>query len=308
MKKFNFAITDNTSYTGKDAYDFYSKALLEGGSKSLFRLIPGVKSIIKLPRYDAGNIIQAEGCSWSATGEGTLSQKSLAVCAKSIQLEFCTTTFETNFLSEIMRQGSNTGEVSPAAFTDYMVSEVGKKVQNDLEVAVWQGNAGGTAYPYTICDGLQLLMGSTAYGTVVTVAGASGGLTAGNIIAEMAKAYAAIPNTVVNSPDLRFFMPTSAVKLYFQALASASAESYYAGAKDANFLGIPIVTASGMGNNKMVVAETTNLVLLTDLLSDEETLNILPQFNVTGVNSLRIAGNFKFGVNFLVAEDIVFYS
>ena len=308
MKKFNFAIVDNTSYTGKDVYEFYSKALLEGGSKSLFRLVPGVKSTIKMPRYDAGNIIQDAGCSWAPSGEGTLSQKTLSVCAKSIQLELCATTFETNFLSEIMRPGSNNGEVSPAAFTDYMISEVGRKVQNDLEIAVWQGDAGSTAYPVSICDGLQKLMGSTANGTVVTVAGASGGLTAGNIIAEMAKVYAAIPNTVVNSPNLRLFLPTSALKLYFQALATASAESYFAGAKDPNFLGIPIVEASGMSNNKMVAAETTNLVLLTDLLSDEETLNVIPQAAITGTNTVRIAGNFKFGVDFLVAEDIVYYS
>jgi len=107
-----------------------------------------------VPRYDVGSIIKDASCAWSSTGEGTLSQKQLEACSKDIQLELCSTTFENNFLSEYLRAGSNTGEAAPAQFVDYMIGEVGKKVQNDLEIAVWQGDVTGSTYPQNICDGV----------------------------------------------------------------------------------------------------------------------------------------------------------
>ena len=146
-RNYKFAITDNTTYVGRDAVDFFSKALLAGGTKDTFRVIPGVKSKIKLPQYDAGSLIKDAGCSWSPAGEGTLSQKSFEVCDKEFQLELCVTTFEANFLGEYLRPGSNTGEVAPELFTNYMLEQVKKKIQNDLELAIWDGNATGSTYP-----------------------------------------------------------------------------------------------------------------------------------------------------------------
>lgn len=304
MKKFKFAITDNTVYTGQDALDFYSKALLEGASKSTFRVIPGVKSLIKLPRYDAGNLIKDAGCAWSPTGEGTLSQKSMSICAKDLQLELCTDTFEGNFLGSFLREGHNTGEVAPSMFIDYMLAEVGKKVQNDLELAVWQGDSDSLNYPENICDGLLLKMDADA--DVIAITGASA-VTLSNVIAEITKVYNAIPQTVIKNPNLKIYVSDFVYKLYQQAIATASSEAFYVGAKEPNFLGIPLHWSPGMPNERMVAAVSDNLVLLTDLLSDEEELNIIPQSNVTGTRTVRIAGGFKFGVDYLISEEVVVY-
>lgn len=305
MKKFKFAIVDNTTYTGKDALEFYSKALLEGASKATFRVIPGVKSLIKMPRYDAGNVIKDAGCTWSPSGEGTLSQKSMSVCAKDIQLELCTTTFENNFLGELLRPGHNTGEVAPSDFIDYMLLQVGKKVQNDLEIAVWQGDEDSETYPQNICDGLLLKMAADAG---VLDATPAADINLGNVIAEITKVYNLIPKTIINNPDLKIYVSDYIYKLYQQAIATASAEAYYVGAKEPNYLGIPLHWSPGMPDATMVAAVSTNIVLLTDLLSDEEQLNIIPQAGVTGTRTVRIAGGFKFGVDYLISEEVVLYS
>lgn len=306
MKRFNFSITDNTTYNGKDLIDFYSKALLEGTSKSTFKVIPGVKSKIQVPRYDAGEIIKDASCAWSSTGEGTLSQKQMEACSKDVQLEICTTTFENNFLSELLRQGSNTGEVAPQQFVDYMINQVSLQIQNDLEIAVWQGDATGSTYPNNICDGiLKLADADTGVTSVTTTATA---LTLSNIIAEMTKVYDAIPQTIINDENLMIYVSTNIYKLYQQAIAAASNEAYYVGAKEPNFLGIPVHWSPGLPSERMVAASSQNLVLLTDLLSDEESLSVIPQFDKSGVRSTRIAGNFKFGVDFLVSEELVTYN
>lgn len=305
MKKFKFAITDNTTYAGQDAIDFYSKALLEGASKSTFRVIPGVKSKIKLPRYDAGNIIQEAGCAWSPSGEGVLDQKSFEVCSKDIQLELCTTTFENNFLGELLRPGHNNGEVAPTEFIDYMLGEVGKKVQNDLEIAVWQGDTDSLNYPQNTCDGLLKKFGDDV--AVLTVTEAAN-IDLSNVIAEVTKVYEAIPTTIVNNPNLRIYVSDYIYRLYQQAIAAASNEAYYVGSKEPNYLGINLVWAPGMPAGSMVAAVTDNILLFTDLLSDEEELNVIPQSAVSGTRTVRIAGGFKFGVDYLISEEIVWYN
>lgn len=302
-KNFRFAITDNTTYAGKDAVDFFSTALLAGGTKDLFRVVPGVKSKIKLPQYDAGSLIKDAGCSWSPAGEGTLSQKSFEVCDKEFQLELCVTTFEANFLGEYLRPGSNTGEVAPELFTNYMLSEVKKKIQNDLELAIWQGNATGATYPQNICDGLLREM--TGDTTVIDVTATTINLS--NVIAQITRVYEAIPQTILTNPDLVIFVPTSIYRFYQQAIAAASNEAYYVGAKEPNFLGIPLVWSPGLPNNCMVAGVKSNFILLTDLLDDYETVQIVPQWNVAAVDTLRIAGRFKFGVSYLIGSEVVLY-
>lgn len=303
-KKFKFAITDNTIYEGRDAVDFFSEALLDGVSSKTFRVIPGVKSKIKLPQYQVGELIKEAGCSWAPTGEGSLSQKSFECCPLQLQMELCTTTFENNFLGEYLRPGSNTGEVAPELFISYMLNQVKKQVQNDLELAVWKGDSTSPSYPTNICDGLELQL--AADGDVIVATGTT--VTLSNVIAEITSVYDAIPQTVLNSPDLVIYVGTAIYKLYQQAIAAASSEAYYVGAKEPNFLGIPIVWAPGMSNNTMVAGVKSNFILLTDLLSDEETVTVVPQWNVSAVSTVRIAGNFKWGVSYLVGSEIVFYS
>jgi len=305
MNTQKFTITDNTTYTGKDALDFYSTALLEGVSTSSFRLVSGVETKIKLPLYDAGNVIQDAGCSWSPSGEGTLDQKSFEVCAKNIQLELCTTTFENNFLGELLKPGSNTGEVSPAVFTDYMLNEVALKVSNDLEVATWKGDSATSSYPMSICDGILKIAAADVNVVDATPAGT---ITLANVIAEITKVYNLIPNTIINKDDVKIYVSDYIARLYVQAIAAASNEAYYVGKKELNFLGIELFAAPGMADGSMVAGSSSNFVFLTDLQSDEEGINVIPQYPISGVRSVRIVGAFKFGVGYLVSEEVVLYA
>lgn len=303
-KNFKFALVDSTSYCGKNALEFYSKALLEGGSRDTFRVVPGVKGTVKLPRYDAGNIIKDAGCSWSSTGEGTLSQKEMSVCAKDIQLELCATTFEGNFLGELLRPGHNTGEVTPQVFLDYLLEQVVRKIQNDLEIAVWQGDVDSGSYPTSICDGLlKQMLADTNIIDVLTPTT----IIASTVIAEMKKMYALVPKEIINAPELRFYVSDNVFRSYQQAIANQSSEAYYVGEKEPDFLGIPLVWSPGLPPSTMVAAKYDNIVILTDLLSDEEELNVIPQGPITGVRTIRVAGGFKFGVSYLVSEEIVLY-
>lgn len=309
MKKndFKLAFTDNTTFTGIDAEGFYAKALLTGKSKEAFRLIPNVKSKIKLGELAIGNILGDADCSFSsAGGEGVLNQKAFEVNAIKINLEYCQRTFEINYLSQLLRPGSNNDEILPATVESFLLDQVALKVSADTEQLVWKGNTTGTAsYPLSLYDGLekQLLADAAVIDVVSTT------LSKANIIAQLGLVYDAIPETIIGAEDLRIFLSPSALRFYREALAEASSEAnFMQNYTELHFLDVKLSVAPGISTNKMVAARTSNILLLTDLMSDFEDIQILPQKSVTGVPVVRMIGEFKFGVGYIFGSEIVFYN
>lgn len=304
MKNFNFSLTDNTTYTGKDAEGFYSLALLSAPTVKNVTIVPNVKSSIKLAKFDLGNIVQSDSTTWNATGEGTLVQSTFTVCPKKVNLEFARSTFEQNYLNEYMKAG--TGEqVMPDNFQSYITNKVAEKVSADLEKAYWGGNV-NASYPYNICNGVELAL--TGSGVVNVTAAASSAITVSTIIAEISKVYSAITSAILSRGEVKIFMATNMVKLFKQAIADASAELYYTKDAPLNFLGIDIVEAPGMTSFKMVAAEPNNLLWLTDLISDAEDVSILPMRNTLGTPTVRFVADFKFGTGILYLPEVVYYS
>lgn len=307
MKKNDFKLqfTDNTTFTGIDAEGFYAKALLTGKSKEAFKLIPNVKSKIKLGELSIGNILGDADCSFSSAGEGVLSQKAFEVNAIKINLEYCQRTFEINYLSQLLRPGSNNDEIIPASVESFLLDQVALKISADTEQLVWKGNTATASYPLSLYDGLEKQL--LADGTVIDVVSTT--LSKANIIAQLGLVYDAIPETILGAEDLRIFLSPSAFRFYREALATASAEANFMQAyTELHFLDVKLSVAPGISTNKMVAARTSNLLLLTDLMSDFEDIQILPQKSVTGVPVVRMVGEFKFGVGYIFGSEIVFYN
>jgi len=303
MKNFKLSFTDNTTYAGADLEGFYANALLKGVSKESFKLIPNVKSKAKIAQLNLGDILQDADCSFNGTGEGTLAQKEILAHDVKINLEYCSRTFETNYLSELMRAGSNSDQVMPESVEAFLLDEVSKKVSNDLEKVVWQGS--GATPNFTSETGLEAKL--AADGDVIDVSATT--LTKGNIITEISKVYDAIPAELRDKEDLAIYMGTNAASFYRQALADASAETYYMQKHDElEFLGVKIIVAGGMSANKMVAAQQNNLLLITDLMSDFGEVLVLPQRSVTGAPVVRMVGDFKFGVDYVYGSEIVLYA
>lgn len=305
MKNFKLSFTDNTTFYGKDLEGFYANALLKGVSKESFKLIPDIKSTAKIGQLNLGNILQDADCTFTSTGEGTLSQKTVTAHDVKINLEYCSRTFERNYLSEMMRAGSNSDQVMPDSVEQFLLAEVAKKISNDLEYVTWQGSGATVAANFVSEIGLQAKL--AADGDVIDVTGTT--LSKANIIAELNKLYDAIPAVVKEKEDLAIYLNKKTAGFYRQALADASAETYYLQKhSELEFLGIKIIEATGMGDNKMVAASQSNLLLLTDLMSDFGEVLVLPQRSVTGVPVVRMVGDFKFGVDYVYGAEIVYYA
>lgn len=297
------AFTDNTTFYGADAQGFYSKALLTGDTKSMIKVFPNVKSKLKVARLDQKDLLQAEGCSYNDQGTTTLSQKTLEVCDLKVNYTICTSTFEADYLSLQLKAGSNNDEVMPASIEEYILDQTAKNISKDLERLLWMGDTGASVPD--LCDGFTTLFDTDL--NIETVSGTT--LSATNIIAEIGKVYDKIPSAIVNDPKVTIFLSPAAMKFYKQALAAlgTSFATYNAGDLNLSYIGVPLVVAPGLSTNLMVAASTDNLWFGTDLMSDFDEVSILLMRNVTGDRTARFICSFKFGVNYGVSEEIVYY-
>jgi len=303
FSNFKLSFTDNTSYAGKDLTGFYAEALLKGVSKESFRLIPDIKSKAKIAKLNLGSILQDADCSFSGSGEGTLDQKAVEAFDAKINLEYCLRTWERNYLSELLRPGSNTNELMPATVEEFLMNQISLQVAAELEKVVWTGTASSPLF--TQESGLIAKL--VADSDVIDVVGTT--FSASNIVAELGKLYTAIPAEIRGTEDLVIYIGTAAASLYRQALANASAETYYMqNHTELSYLDVKIIVAPGMPANKAVAGQRNNFLLLTDLMSDFNEALILPQRNVTGSPVVRFVADFKFGVDYVYGKEIVLYA
>ena len=299
------ALTDNTTFYGKDAEGFFKKVLTTGVAKNELSLIPNVKSKIKLAYSDLGNILQADDCSFSATGEGTLNQKTMEVCDLKVNLEYCATTFEANYLSLQLRAGSNSEEVMPASYAEFVVDYVAEKVSSDLEKVMFQGNTATASYPYSLCDGLNKLLLADA--DVIDVS-ATASLTSANVVTELNRVLDQVPAEVRQEANFKIFVSQQIAFAYKQAQAVTQGGLFLVGDKELNYLGYRLIPTSGLSAKQMIAFNSEKVYFLTDLTSDWDEIIMIPQRNISGARTERFATSLKFGVNYLYGNEIVFYS
>tara|TARA_R110001632_G_scaffold162493_2_gene280881 strand:+ start:4560 stop:5480 length:921 start_codon:yes stop_codon:yes gene_type:complete len=300
-----FDISDSSTTNPVDSADIYAQALIKGGSKETFTPLLDVKDKARIRKAGLGDVLQADGCTFNDQGAGTLSEKLVSATPIKVNFEICQSTLETSFVSHSMASGANKADFLPADFRNYLTDELSKKMSADFEQLVWQGDATGSTYPVPLADGL--LIQFAADGDVIDVSATTVDST--NVIAELNRVYDAIPQAILFSPDLKMYVSTNIMQAYRQAVAAASSEAYYDLKIAAPmFLGIPMVLAQGLPANRMVAAESTNLFLISDLMSDFEDIRILPQLDVTGDDVVRIVGRLQFAVSYAYGNEIVMYA
>jgi len=300
------ALVDNTTFYGKDAEGFFKKVLTTGVAKSELTLIPNVKSKIKLAYSDLGNILQSDDCTFSATGEGTLNQKTLEVCDLKVNLEYCATTFEANYLSLQLRAGSNSEEVMPNSYAEFVVDYVAEKVASDLEITLFKGDTGTSSYPLNLCDGLvKKLLADAA---VIDVSATASTITSTNVVGELNRLLEAVPAEVRNQPNFKIFVSQAIAFSYKQAQAATTGGLFLVGDKELNYLGYRLIPTSGLNNKQMIAFNSDKVFFLTDLTSDWDEVLLIPQRNISGARTERFVTSLKFGVDYLYGNEIVLYS
>jgi hypothetical protein len=196
---------------------------------------------------------------------------------------------------------------------DYFIGYNAAKVSEWIESKIWTG-ATASAGEF---NGFQTILAADT--TVIDVTAVTGGITSANVITEMGRVLDAAPNAVYGKDDLYLYVPTNVFKAYVRALGGFGASglgangvdnkgtTWFAG-QDLFFDGVRLFHAPGMGSNKMVLAQKSNLYFGCGLLNDTNEVKVLDMGDLDGSKNVRFVMRFTAGVQVGFGADVVLYA
>jgi hypothetical protein len=333
-KNQNFALPtiDNSTYSGEFAGQFIAASLLSAKTldNKYIEIHPNVKYKEVIQKLDVSGIVQNASCDFVTSGSVALSERILEPKELQVNLQLCKQEFVDSW--NALQLGFSAFDTIPASFNDYLISYVGGKVAEATEQNIWAGVSGSNGQfagfqsllSASVAAGTTLSAGAITVSTGVipafsgsaTVVGGipiSGSITATNIIEKLNLIVNSIPDAVYGKEDLLLYVGTGVAKAYQTALGGGAvgANGYNnqlsVGEKPYNFNGIDIVMCPGMSANKVVAAQKSNMFFGTGLLSDYNEVKVLDMSNIDGSQNYRVIMRFTSGVQFGIAQDIVYY-
>jgi len=303
--------TITSTYGGTSAGKFIMPALLSGVTldNNAVDIIPNIKFKQKVGKFNLGGIIKDASCAFDATGTITQGEVILAPKELEVNLEVCNPDYHATW--ESVEQGYSTFDVLPITIQELIISGVSANVAQAIEKSLWTGTdvAGQFAGFVTL---------AAADATVIDVA--AGTVTAANVITEMDKVIAACPSTVYGNDDLTLYISKNVFKAYVSALGGFGAAGlgaagsdnkgtqWYQNGQALTFGAVKVFVASGLGDNQMMLAESTNLFFGTSMMSDFNKVQLVDMEEKTGDDTVRIIMKFTGAAAIGYGAEVVLYN
>ena len=302
-----------TTYAGEFSKKYISAALLSASTieNGGIEVMPNVKYKSVIQRLATDAIVKNATCAFDATSTVTLTERVITPEEFQVNLELCKKDFNATWQS--IEMGMSAFETLPKSFADYLIAHVAAKVAEKTEQNIWKGvtaNAGEF-------DGFLTLAAADA--AVIDVAGAAGGVTAANVIAELGKVVDAIPASLYGKEDLYLYVSQSIARDYVRSLGGFGASGLGANGTNAqgtqwfnngslSFDGVKIFVCNGMTNDYMMAAQKSNLYFGTGLLSDQNEVRLIDMADNDGSQNVRVVMRFTAAVQYGVGAEIVLYT
>lgn len=291
------------NFAGEKASGYLYPAILAANTigSGIVTTHENVKYKLNVRNLATTGFLANASCDFVSTGEVALSDVVLEPKELQVNIELCKANFRTQYESLEMR-GAITGQEIPASFQEFFIQKNLELIAKDFEVAVWQGTTDGGSF-----EGLEAKLAANA--TVIDVNNSGTPLSAANIIAELGKVVAAIPNEVYVADDFKIIIPISAAKFYIAAQAALGyLDKFHVGKTELNFQGIDLVVANGLSNNKMVAARTSDLHFGTNVLTDLAEVRVIDMAETDGSDNVRFVARMTGGTQITNGANIVYYS
>ena len=308
----NFSNPANPTYAGDLALPFIAPAVKSGETlaNNYVRTIDGItnKAVIQSTSV-ASDVIQAANCDFQDGNSVTLSERVLTLSVLKVNEELCRGTLLPSWVSQ--RGARATTDWGSNEIRNFVIEQVAAKTAEGVENLIWRGGSvGGAGFLSNSAtfDAAGFAASSLANATVTTIASPS----ATTVIAEFGKVYqkaAADKSAILSKPDVKFFVSNKTAALYRQALATAGAYDGTAGLQGQgynnqvtnqsfatlNFLGIQIAECPGMFDDAIVLAQSENLVVGSNLMTDFSSVQYIPVYQYDGSDNVRVVMQFGLG-------------
>jgi hypothetical protein len=303
-----------STYSGEFAGKYISAALLSGSTiaNGGIEVLPNVKYKQVIQKIATDGIVKNATCDFDATSTITLTERIITPEEFQVNLQLCKKDFHNTF--EAISMGYSAFDSLPPSFADFLIAHVASKVAEKTEQNIWKGvtaNAGEFAGFVTL---------ATADATVLDVASpASGGITAGNVIAELGKVVDTIPAALYGKEDLYLYVSQSVARAYVRALGGFGASGLGANGTNSmgtqwwnngslSFDGIKIFVAQGMADDYVMAAQKSNLFFGTGLLSDQNEVQLIDMSPIDGSQNVRVVMRFTASVQYGIGSEVVLYT
>ena len=302
-----------TSYSGEGGKEYIAAALLSGSTieNGLITVKPNVKHKEVLKKVSTDAILKDASCDFTATSTLTLTERIIEPKELQVNLQLCKKDFRGDY--EAIDMGMSAHDSLPPSFADFLIGHVSAKVAQRIEQNIWAGDA-STSGDF---DGISTLIAADAnLPSGQEVAGTT--VDSSNVIAQLGSIVDAVPSSLYGSEDLYVYVSQNIARAYVRALGGFGASGLGAAGTNAmgtqwfnngslTFDGVKIAVANGLGDNKAIAAEKSNIFFGTGLLNDTNLVKVLDMADLDGSDNVRVIMRMTGGVQYAIAEDIVTY-
>ena len=299
-----------SSYAGEFAGKYLGAALLSASTldAGAVSILPNVKFKAAMKVGAFADIVRSADCDFdSTTSTLTLTEKVLTPTELQVNLQICKKELHSDW--EAAQMGFSAFDSLPPLFSDYVISRVAAEVAQATENSIWSGAAGEGTF-----DGFSALLAADA--TVVDVTGTT--VDSSNVIEELGKIVDAANAAVLGKEDLTLYVSNNIARAYIRALGGFATNigangvdnkgtTWYNGGA-LTFEGINIFVAQGLGDNKAVLAQKSNLFFGTGLLNDRNEVKVIDMSDIDGSQNVRVVMRYTAGVQTGIGSDIVYYA
>ena len=304
------------SYTTKENPEWFTRAmfggrLVQGG---YVRALTGVKGDELLNMIDLENkVLQLDGrdCAWTPNQVIKLSEKKAKVKTYKINLEQCIDELESKRTLYQLSPGAK-NESLPAELEAATLQLVAFGLSGEIEEMIIGGDESTDPNHF---DGMvKALLNSTE---AIKIAGTA--LTENNILDAIKAVYNALPEDVLQKEDegsVCIFGSYNSRRLLRAALSEKSNQvvdpAWTIDDSDKknlkiSFMGIEFVPVKGIDNSTLIGIDSSNALLLTDLMSDLEEIE-LGNFPKPNENKVFIKGRLRLGFVVPFEDEAVVWS
>lgn len=274
----SFDVSALAAYTNEHAMDLIIKSVAGGRLANYANIQDGVKGPTTINILSSDVVFQADGCSRSADGTTTLSQRTITPGAVAVHEDLCMSDLAAKYTATMLRQGL-TNEKEEIPFEELYFAEKVQKVQKAIEVADWQGDTASGTANLARYDGLNKIIAaaSAVNGNPTSITQATG-ITSSNVIGIFTGMAELMPEDIMDADDLKLYCGMDSFLKYQKAIADGNYFHYVVeGGYTAELplIGFPNVTVcatpglSGLTAGNCFLMRASNIYIGVDLPNEE---------------------------------------
>ena len=237
-----FDVSALSAYVNEHAMGLIVQSVAGGQLSKYANLQAGIKGPTTINTLDTNVVLQDAGCSRSADGTTTLSQRTITPNALAVFEDLCTASLEATYLSTELKKGV-TEQLESIPFEQTYIDLKVAKIQKQIEVKDWTGVAGAGSYAGLAAQASAVVeINPASAGAIVAAASGNG------IIAAFTKMAQNMDEDIADADDIKLFCGMDMFLMYQAAIADGNYFHYVVDGAPMNelpLIGFPQVTVVG---------------------------------------------------------------